>query len=160
VVESRGASGPSEFALRAPEWWRDLTLGLLFGVALLWAFSDALHWENFRRHLAAEIVCVGIPFALALLSPRRLLALFLGFCIALFRCIFLIFLFHNLWSMLATLAWLLLLAWSGYAASRRYKLGEMRLPEGFTIVEFLLLGVGFGGGVFLLYLLRGSLGLD
>jgi hypothetical protein len=30
----------------------------------------------------------------------------------------------------------------------------MRLPEGFTVVEFLLLGVGLGGGFYLLHIYR------
>jgi hypothetical protein len=159
VLESKRASGSSEFALRAPEWWRDLTLGSLFGVALVWAFADALHWDSFRGHIAGEIVFVGIPSALASLSPRRILALFIGLSVVLFRCIFLIFLFQNLWSTLATLAWFLLLVLLGRAVNRRYRLSEMRIPEGYTIVEFLLLAIGLGGGLCLLYLLRRLLGL-
>jgi len=159
MLESRRASGASEFALRAPDWWRDLILGLLFGIGLLWAFFDALHWDGFRRHLAAEIIFVGISFALALLSPRRLLVVFMGMCVMLFRFVFLIFLFHNDWSMLATVAWLLLLVWLGYAVNRRYRLEEMKLPEGFTVVEFLLLAIGLGGGLSPLYLLRRFIGL-
>jgi hypothetical protein len=159
MVESRRASGSSEFAVRAPEWWRDLTLGTLFGVALVWAFADALHWDTFRNHVALEIVFVGVPLVLAALSPRRLFALFIGLCVVLFRCIFLIFLFQNLRSALATIGWFLLLFWLGYIVNRRYRLDEMEFPEGFTVAEFLFLAVGLGGGLFLLYLLRRSLGL-
>jgi hypothetical protein len=35
----------------------------------------------------------------------------------------------------------------------------MKLPEGFTVVEFLLTGLVVGGGIYLLYLLRRSLGI-
>lgn len=149
----------NEFTLRAPEWWRDVILGLLLGTSLVWAFADAIHWYSFKSHIAAESVFVGIPFALASLSPRRLLAFFIGLSLVLFRCIFLIFLFQNLWSALATIAWLLLLICLGYAINRRYEPDELRLPEGFTIIEFLLLAIGVGGGLFLLSLLRRSLGL-
>src|ERR1700730_126652 len=144
------APRPSEFALRAPDWWRDLTLGMLFGVALLWAFVDAtLHWDTFNRHLVGEIVSVSIPLVLALLSPRRLLAVFIGLGVILFRLIFLIFIFHNAWSMLATALWLVLLISLGYTVNRKYE--DLHLPEGFTLVEFLLLAVGIGGGIYLLY---------
>jgi hypothetical protein len=158
MFASRRTIGPSEFALRAPDWWRDLALGMFFGVALLWAFFDAtLHWETFKTHLVGEIVSVGIPFALALLSPRRLLTVFLGLCIPLFRFVFLIFLFQNLWSLPATVVWLLLLVLLGRTVNRRYE--DLRLPKGFTVVEFLLLAVVLGGGFYLLYLLRGSFGI-
>src|ERR1700676_5135757 len=116
------APRPSDFALRAPDWWRDLTLGMLFGVALLWAFFDAtLHWDTFNRHLVGEVVSVSIPLALALSSPRRLLAIFTGLCIPLVRFIFLIFIFQNVWSMLATVLWLVLLVSLGYTVNRRYE---------------------------------------
>jgi hypothetical protein len=153
------APRPSEFALRAPHWWRDLTLGMLFGVALLWAFVDAtLHWDTFNRHLVGEIVSVIIPLVLALLSPRRLLAVFIGLGIVLFRFIFLIFVFRTVWSMLATALWLALLVSLGYSVNRRYE--DLDLPEGFTVAEFLLLAVGIGGGIQLLYLLRHLLNLN
>ena len=157
--ELRRASSLNEFALREPKWWRDLTLGLLLGASLVWAFADTMQWRSFKSHIAAEIVFVGIPFVLALLSPRRLLVFFLGLSLVLFRCIFLIFLFQNLWSALATIAWLLLLIYLGYVVNRRYESDLTRLPEGFTIMEVLLLAVGVGGGLFLLSLLRRSLGL-
>jgi hypothetical protein len=159
MSELRRASSLNEFALREPEWWRDLTLGLLLGASLVWAFADAMRWSSFKSHITAELVFVGIPFALASLSPRRLLVFFLGLTLVLFRCIFLIFLFQNLWSALATIAWLLLLICLGYLVNRRYESDGMRLPEGFTIIEVLLLAVGVGGGLFLLSLLRRLLGL-
>jgi hypothetical protein len=159
MSELRRASSLNEFALREPEWWRDLTLGLLLGASLVWAFADAIRWSSFKSHITAELVFVGIPFVLASLSPRRLLVFFLGLALVLFRCIFLIFLFQNLWSALATIAWLLLLICLGYLVNRRYEPDGMRLPEGFTIIEVLLLAVGVGGGLFLLSLLRRLLGL-
>jgi hypothetical protein len=64
---------------------------MLFGFAILWAFADAtLHWEMFKTHPLGELVSVGILFGLALLSPRKLLTVFLGLCILLFRFVFLI----------------------------------------------------------------------
>ncbi len=154
-----GASHPSEFALGAPDWWRDLTLGLLFGVALLWAFFDAtLHWDTFKSHLLSEVVSVSIPLVLALLSPRRLLAVFIGLSIILFKLIILIFIFHNVWSLLAAVLWLALLLSLGYTVNRRYE--HLQLPAGFTAVELLLLAVAFGGGIYLLYLLRHFLNLN
>jgi len=152
------APHPSEFALRAPDWWRDLTVGILFGVALLWAFFDAtLQWDTFNRHLVGEVVSVSIPLVLALCSPRRLLAVFIGLSILLFRLIFLIFIFQNAWSLLATATWLALLVSLGYTVNRRYE--HLQLPEGFTALELLLLAVGIGGGIYLLYLLRHFLNL-
>ena len=63
----------NEFSLRSPEWWRDLTLGLLLGGSLIWALSDTtFHWETVKTHAFAEVVCVAILLALALLSPRPL----------------------------------------------------------------------------------------
>jgi hypothetical protein len=144
----------------APRPNGDLTLGLLLGGSLIWALSDTtFRWETFKTHAFAEVVCVAVPLALALLSPRRILMVFLGLCIVLFRFMFLIFLFHDIRSTLATLVWLVLLICLGYAANRRYKLKQMKLPEGFTVVEFLLTGLVVGGGFYLLYLLRQSLGI-
>jgi len=158
MFASRRTMGPSEFALRAPDWWRDLALGMFFGVALLWAFFDAtLHWEAFKTHLIGEIVSVVIPLTLALLSPRRVLTVFLGLCIPLFRFVFLIFLFQSFWSLLVTVAWLLLLVLLGSMVNRHYE--YLRLPEGFTVIEFLLVAVVLGGGCYLLYLLRTSFGM-
>ena len=69
----------NEFSLRSLEWWRDLTLGLLLGGSLIWALSDTtFHWETVKTHAFAEVVCVAIPLALALLSPRRVLTVFWG----------------------------------------------------------------------------------
>jgi hypothetical protein len=148
----------SVFALREPEFWRDLILGLLFGAALVLAFEDSLHWNTFKSHIAGEILFVCIPCALALLSPRKLLTVFLALSLLLFRGIFLLFLFQNLWSALAIVAWILLLIYLFHAVNRRYP-EKLRVPEGFTILELLLTVAGVGGGLFLLYLLRRSLGL-
>jgi len=154
------ATRPNGFSLRSPEWWRDLALGLLLGGSLIWALSDtSFHWETFKTHTFAEVVCVAIPLALALLSPRRILTVFLGLSVVSFRGVFLLFLFHDIRSTLATLVWLLLLICLGYAANRRYELEQMKLPEGFTVVEFLLTGLVVGGGFYLLHLLRRSLGI-
>jgi hypothetical protein len=72
---------------------------------------------------------------------------------------FLIFLFHDIKSTLATLTLLVLLIFLGHAANRRYKLEQMQLPEGFTVVEFFLTGLVVSRGFYLLYLLRRSLGI-
>ena len=90
----------NEFALRSPLWWRDLLLGLTFGIALFWFFADVVHWEDFRKHIVSELIFISVPLGLALLSPRRLLTVFLGFCILLFRLVFIIFLFQSFWSAL------------------------------------------------------------
>jgi hypothetical protein len=151
---------PNELSFRSPDWSRDLALGLLLGGSLIWALSDTtFHWETFKTHAFAELVCVATPLGLALLSPRRILAVFLGLSIVSFRLMFLIFLFHDIKSTLATLTLLVLLIFLGHAANRRYKLEQMQLPEGFTVVEFFLTGLVVSGGFYLLYLLRRSLGI-
>jgi hypothetical protein len=110
-----------EFAIRLPLWWRDLLLGLTFGIVLFFFLSDTLHWEVFKKHISSELIFISIPFGLALLSPRRLLTVFLGFSLLLFRFIFLIFLFENLWSALVTVVWAIALIFLGREVNRRYK---------------------------------------
>jgi hypothetical protein len=107
-----------EFAIRSPLWWRDLLLGLVFGIALFWFLADSLHWQEFKRHLASELIFICIPFGLALLSPRRLLTVFLGFSVLLFRFIFLVFLFQSLWSALVTIVWAIALILLGREVNR------------------------------------------
>lgn len=134
-------------------------MGTLFGGTLIWSFSDALHWVNFKKHVLTELIFVGIPFLLALLSPRKQLALFIGFSLILFRCIFLIFLFQNIWTATATVLWLVLLVWLGAFINRRYAPELARLPDDITVVEFLLVGTFLGVAFYALYLLRRTLGL-
>jgi hypothetical protein len=160
MLEPRQASDPGPFALRAPEFWRDLILGMTWGIALVWASLDALDWNTFTSHLGVEIVSVGIPLLFALFSPRRFLTVFIGLCLFLFRDIFFIFLFRSAWSALATLVWLLFLIAMGVLVNRHDKFEEIRVPGGFRIVEYLLLAGGLGGGVVVLYLLRQSMGLS
>src|SRR6516165_7856552 len=69
-VSGAGVRFRKDFSLRSPEWWRHLTLGLLLGGSLIWALSDTT--------FHSETVCVAIPLALALLSPRRVLTVFWG----------------------------------------------------------------------------------
>jgi hypothetical protein len=151
---------PNEFSVRSPDWWRDLSLGMLLGASLIWALSDAtFHRGLFKIHVLAEVLCVAIPLALALLSPRRILAVFLGMSVAFFRGVFLLFLFHDIQSALATLVWLVVVIYLGYEVNRLYPPWEMKLPEGFTVLEFLLTGLVVGGGFYLLVLLRRLLGI-
>jgi len=68
-----------ESAVRAPEWWRDLTLGFHCSVAFVWALSDALQGGGFRSPLSAEILIKGLtvntwslakPLLMMVLLPR------------------------------------------------------------------------------------------
>jgi hypothetical protein len=52
--------------------------GLRCGSSFVWALMDALHWRTFQNRVRAEVVFMGTPLALAMLSPRRLPALFIG----------------------------------------------------------------------------------
>lgn len=149
-----------EFAIRSPLWWRDLLLGLTFGIALFWFLADSLHWQEFKSHLASEVIFISVPFGLALLSPRRLLTVFLGFSILLFRFIFLIFLFQSLWSALVTIVWAIALILLGREVNRRYRMLDFEIPDGTTGLEFLILTVTIGGGFGMLSLLRRALGLE
>jgi hypothetical protein len=148
-----------EFAIRSPLWWRDLLLGLTFGIALFFFLSDTLHWEAFKKHIPSELIFICIPFGLALLSPRRLLTVFLGFSILLFRFVFLIFLFQSLWSALVTVVWAIALILLGREANRRYRMLEFEIPDGTTGLEVLILMVTIGAACGMLFLLRRALGL-
>ncbi len=148
-----------EFAIRSPSWWRDLLLGLTFGIALLFFLSDTLHWEVFEKHIPSELIFIGVPFGLALLSPRRLLTVFLGFSILLFRSIFLIFLFKSLWSAVVTIVWAIALIFLGREVNRRYGMLEIEVPDGTTGLELLVLILGVSAAFGMLFLLRGILGL-
>jgi hypothetical protein len=151
---SRSAPRPSEFALRAPDWWRDLILGFLFGGALVWAFVDALHWETFKNHFLSEFIWVAIPFVCALLSPRRTLTLFIGLSIFLFRGMFLVFLTATIWGAVATIIWFLAWLWLAIRVNQTYSLELSGAPSDTTILEFLFVIVFLGGGFYSLYLLR------
>src|SRR5262249_37514626 len=143
------------------DWWRDIVLGILLGAALLLAFKDAtFHWEVFKILAFGELVCLSIPLALALLSPRRLATVFVALSILLFRFIFLAFVFHAIRSMFLSLGWLGLWALAGYGVNRCYAGEEIRIPEGLTFFELLFVPIGIGGGFYLLYLLRHSLGVN
>jgi hypothetical protein len=51
-----------EFKIRSPEWWRNLLLDSVFGIALFWFLADSLHWKEFKRHLPAELIFLSVPF--------------------------------------------------------------------------------------------------
>ncbi len=159
MIDSSPTPRPSEFVLRAPDWWRDVVLGVLFGGALIWAFADAIHWKTFKHHLVGELVWVGIPCCLALLSPRRLLTLSLALSLILFRCIFFIFLIQNIWGALGTVVWLLIWVWLAIRVNRKYGNELARAPNDTTILEFIILIISLGGGFYVLYLLRHAFGL-
>jgi hypothetical protein len=158
MPELREATSPSESVLRPSGWWLGMALGILFGRSVMLFLSDACHWGHFRTYLFAEIVCVAIPFFLTLLSPRRVFAVFLGLCMVPINFMILIFIFHNFWSIAATLVWLVLLVRLGAAVGRRYKFEDlMGSVTGATTVGFLLFVAGLGGGFYMLHLLRRSL---
>jgi hypothetical protein len=60
--------------------------------------------------------------------------------------------------MLATVRWLVLLVSLGYTVNRRYE--DLRPPQGFITVEFLVLAVGLDGGIYLLHLVKRLLNLN
>jgi hypothetical protein len=159
VALSRYIYRGDEFAIRSPLWWRDLLLGLTFGIALFFFLSDALHWETFKKHIFTELIFIGVPLGLAILSPRRLLTVFIGLSLLLFRFIFLIFLFENRWSALVTIVWAIALILLGREVNRRYRMLEVEIPDGTTGLEFLVLMLGVGAAFGMLFLLRRILGL-
>jgi hypothetical protein len=73
------------FQLRSPSFWRDLALGFFWGIPFFWASTDALQWDAFRQHWWRELIFVAMPLAIAMVSPRRLLVLFIGLSLPLFR---------------------------------------------------------------------------
>ena len=148
-----------EFTICSPLWWRDLLLGLAFGIALFFFFSDALRWATFEKHVFAEVIFIGVPFGLAMLSPRRLLTVFLGLSLLLFRLAFLIFLFENLWLALAIVVWATALIFLGRAVNRRYRKLVVEIPDGMTGLELLVLMSGLGAAFGMLILLRRILGI-
>jgi hypothetical protein len=158
MPEIREASSPSKFVVRPSWWWLGVALGVLFGRSLMWFLSVARDWAHFKSYLVAEIVCVAIPFFLALLSPHRVIAVFIGLCMVPIDFMMLIFIFRNFWTLIAALMWILLLARLGGAVGRRYKFEDLtRLVTGATAVGFLLFVAVVGGGFYLLHLLRSSL---
>jgi len=150
----------SQFEIRAPEWWRDLVVGALCGFAWIWALADALHWNNFRSRLSAELIFSAIPLILLAFSARALLALSLAFALILFRGIFLLFLFGNIWTAIAVLVWIAFLVLLYRAVNRRYRPADLEIPDGFTILELVSTFFYFGVGGFLLYELRRFLALS
>ena len=146
------------FVVRSPAWWRDVMLGLLWGIALVWDSFDALKWILFKQHVASEAIFVAVPFLLALLSPRRLLTIFVGLCLPLFRLVFMLFLFANLWSALGVPLWGGLVFLVGSKVNREES-QDIAVPEGFTGLELLLTMTCLGAEIFLLVLLRRVLGL-
>ena len=149
-----------EFVVRSPLWWRDLFLGMIFGIALFWLLIDARQWEVFRKHLPLEIVFVSVPFGLALLSPRRLLTLFVGFGLLLFRVVFVFLFSANLWSALVGIIWAVILIFLWRAVNRRYQTLISEIPDGTTALELLLLVLAIGTSIGMLFLLRRVLALS
>jgi len=121
------------FQLRTPSFWRDLALGFFWGVALFWASLDALHWDSFSQNWWRELLFVAIPLGIAMLSPRRLLVLFAGLCLPLFRFIFLVFMLRSVWSALVVVAWAVLLVSVGILVNAKYD--DISVPEGTTGLE-------------------------
>jgi hypothetical protein len=147
------------FVVRSPGWWRDVLLGLFWGIALVWASFDALKWILFKQHLLSEAIFVAVPFLLALLSPRRLITIFVGLCVPLFRLVFVLFLFTNLWSALGVLLWGGLVFLVGSKVNREES-RDIAVPDGFSGLELLLTMTCLGVGIFLLVLLRRVLALN
>jgi hypothetical protein len=149
-----------EFVIRSPLWWRDLLLGIIFGIALVWVLIDTNQWEVFKRHLLSEVAFVSVALGLALLSPRRLLTVFIGFGLLLFRFLFIFFFFQNVWSALVGIVWAAVLIVLGRAVGRRYKTLNWEIPDGTTALELLILVLAISAGIGTLFLVRKVLGLS
>jgi hypothetical protein len=124
------------FQLRSPSFWRDLALGLFWGIALFWSSMDALRWGTFRQNWWRELIFVAIPLLVAMLSPRRLVVLFVGLCLPLFRFAFLVFVFRSVFSALVVIAWAVLLVVVGALVKTNYE--DISVPEGTTGLELLV----------------------
>jgi hypothetical protein len=144
--------------LRAPAHWRDLCLGILWGIALLWASLDALHWQSFVHNIPMEVAFVLVPLAIAMSSPRRLVVLSVGLTLPLFRLLFLVFAFQSVRWAIATVIWASALVFVGKAVNETSE--RISIPDGTTGVELLLSISAIAVEVFALWEFRRVLGLN
>jgi len=147
----------SEYQFRSPDFWRDLALGFFWGVPLVWASFDALHWATFPHNWWKELLFVALPLGLAMLSPRKLLVLCVGLSLPLFRFIFLIFVFHSILSALVVVAWVALLVLVFVRANAKYD--SIAVPRGWTAVEFLFVMSALSISIFAAWKIHGMLRL-
>src|SRR5215469_18160795 len=124
------------FELRSPTVWRDLCLGMFWGIALVWASFDALQWQVFVRNFPKEVVFVLVPLTIAMVSPRRLAVLLVGMGLPLFRLLFLAFAFQSVRWAIAVAIWALGLVLVGKAVNENYE--GISIPDGTTGIELLL----------------------
>lgn len=124
------------FQLRAPAFWRDLCLGMFWGIALIWASFDALQWQSFVRNVPKEVIFVAAPLAIGMFSPRKLVVLLFGLALPLFRLLFLAFALQSMRWAVAVALWALVLVLVGKAANQAYE--HVSSPDGTTGIELLL----------------------
>src|SRR5579871_2469333 len=124
------------FELRAPAFWRDVCLGMFWGIALIWASFDALQWQSFVRNVPKEVIFVAAPLAIGMFSPRKLVVLLLGLTLPLFRLMFLAFAFQSVRRGAAVAIWALGLAPVAREVNERYE--YVAIPDGTTGIELLL----------------------
>jgi len=146
------------FEFRAPFYWRDLLLGMFWGIAFVWATIDALNWQSFARNLPKELIFVAAPLAIAMLSPRRLLVIFIGLATPLFRLLFLMFTFQSIRWALAVVVWALALVLIGKTINENYE--PTSIPDGTTGVELVISICALAVAVYSLWEFRQLLGLN
>jgi hypothetical protein len=146
------------FEMRAPAFWRDLCLGMFWGIALVWASFDALQWQAFVRNVPKEVTFVAGPLAIAMVSPRRLVVLLVGMGLPLFRLLFLVFAFQSMKWVLAVAIWALGLVLVAKAVNENYE--DISVPDGTTGIELLLSMSALAVSVFALWEFRRMIGLN
>jgi len=146
------------FELRAPTFWRDLCLGMFWGIALVWASFDALQWQVFVRNVPKEVAFVAVPLTIAMVSPRRLAVLLVGMGLPLFRLLFLAFAFQSVRWAIAVAIWALGLVLVGKAVNENYE--GVSIPDGTTGIELLLSMSALALSVFALWEFRRVIGLN
>jgi hypothetical protein len=144
--------------LRAPACWRDLCLGIMWGIALVWASLAALQWQSFVHNIPREGAFVLVPLAIAMSSPRRLVVLFVGLTLPLFRLFFLMFALQSFGWTIATLIWASGLVFVGKAVNENCE--RISTPDGTTGLELLLSISAIAFEVFALWEFRRVLGLS
>lgn len=135
--------------LRVSAWWyRDFFLGSFFGICLfLTSVTATGNWEQLRKHPGGYFLFVAIPLGLALLSPTRMISVGIGLVLPIFRFIFLIIAFTNIWGFLGVICWLALLIGFAIAINNSEKYMRLGLPEKFSTPELLGSLLSFGGAV-------------
>jgi hypothetical protein len=146
------------FELRAPTFWRDLCLGMFWGIALVWASFDALQWRAFIHNVPKEVAFVAIPLAIAMVSPRRLAVLLVGMGLPLFRLLFLAFAFQSVKWAIAVAIWALGLVLVAKAVNENYD--DISVPDGTTGIELLLSMSALAMSIFALWEFRRVIGLN